>query len=148
MEKMDLLYKKALEIAKTAHEGQTDKGGKAYIEHPMRVAESVDTMELKTIALLHDVLEDTSVKREDLEKAGFTQHIIETVCDLTNDDDSYEGYLEYICRLKSNPMAVSIKMADLRDNMNLSRIPNPTERDYARMEKYKKAYAILESNEE
>ena len=67
---------------------------------------------------------------------------------MTNDDDSYEGYLEYICRLKSNPMAVSVKMADLRDNMNLSRIPNPTERDYARMEKYKKAYAILESNEE
>lgn len=147
MENMDLLYKKALEIAKTAHEGQTDKGGKAYIGHPIRVAQSVDTMELKIIALLHDVLEDTPVSREDLEKAGFTQHIIETVCALTKHDDSYEGYLEYIRRLKINPMAVTVKMADLRDNMNLSRIPNPTERDYVRMEKYKKAYAILEGNE-
>lgn len=144
MEVKDELLEKAYEIAKKAHQGQVDKAGRPYIEHPLHVAGDVEGIELKVIAMLHDVIEDTDWNKEDLIREGIPEELVEVVCLLTHDLIKYPGYMEYVKALSSNPMARKVKMADLRHNMDISRIPNPVNRDFKRLEKYKKAYAFLE----
>ena len=136
------MLEKAKEIAEKAHAGQVDKGGHPYILHPIRVMERCETEETKIIAILHDVMEDTDYTLEDLRKEGFANEILEALICLTHLER--EGYMEYIERVCQNPLAVRVKYADLQDNMDLSRIPNPTEKDHARLEKYKKAKARIE----
>ena len=129
-------------LAAFAHDGQTDKGGNPYINHPVAVAEKVDGEDLKVIALLHDVLEDTAVKYETLENL-FGKRIADAVDALTRKDgEAYEAFIDRVCR---NDLAKLVKLADLEHNMNLSRIPNPGERDLHRIEKYKKAHAVIET---
>ena len=136
------MLEKATRLAEKAHQGQLDKGGHPYILHPKRVAEKCATKTEKITALLHDVLEDSEYTLDDLRKEGFGEDILEALTYLTHRDG--EGYAEYIERICENPLAVRVKYADLQDNMDISRIPNPTERDYARLEKYKKALARIE----
>lgn len=137
------MLKHALEIAKNAHNGQTDKGGSDYFSsHILAVVNSVDGEMLKTIAALHDVVEDTDVTLEDLSKE-FPKAVVDAVDAMTHRKGI--KYFDYINIIKQNPLATEVKKADLRNNMDLSRIPAPTEKDYARVEKYKKAYAILEN---
>ncbi|MCL2178491.1 MAG: HD domain-containing protein [Proteobacteria bacterium] len=139
---LDELYVLAREIATKAHEGQLDKGGNPYIEHPIAVADSLERIEHKIIALLHDVLEDTALTKDDLKNDGFPDNIIESICVLTKKDSvSYEKYLFHI---KSDPDACHVKIADIKHNMEIRRIAHPTENDHVRMEKYKKALAFLE----
>lgn len=141
-EKLNELYILAEKIATQAHEGQTDKGGEPYINHPVAVADSLESTEHKIVALLHDVLEDTEVTADDLRAYGFTERIIKSIRILTkNDSESYEEYLSYV---KTDNMAWMVKRADLKHNMNIDRIPNPTEKDLERIEKYKKALTFLE----
>ncbi len=138
-----MLINKAIELAAKAHDGQLDKAGKPYIFHPLRVMLNVNGGEYEQCAaVLHDVLEDTDTTAGDLESEGFPKEIIDAVCLLTRTEG--EDYMEYVRRLKSNPIARAVKLADLADNMDMSRIKNPTARDYERLEKYKKAKAILE----
>lgn len=132
---------KAILIAAKAHDGQTDKGGNPYILHPIRLASKAKTTEESIVAVLHDVVEDSAVTLFDLKNAGFSLNIIEALDCLTRRAD--ETYEVFIKRIKFNPLATKVKLLDLEDNSDSSRIPNLTDKDYERIDKYKKAIAEL-----
>lgn len=142
MEQWNGLVEKALEIAQNAHEGQLDKGGRPYINHPITVAQKVQTPQEKIVALLHDVVEDTDVTLEDLRKV-FSEEIVTAVDLVTKKKGSDFSLDEYFAAIKSNSLARKVKLADLEHNMDMSRLPNPTEKDFRRLEKYKKYQAFL-----
>lgn len=136
-----LLYQKALAIAKDAHKGQVDKAGVAYIHHPLYVASLVEGELAKTVALLHDVVEDSAWTLEDLRMEGLPEEVVQSVGILTkNRDESYE---EYLMHVKQNPLARQVKLADLKHNSDLSRLANVTDRDRKRVAKYRQAIAFL-----
>ena len=130
----------ALQIAQKAHAGQVDKAGKDYILHPMTVASYMDTDTEKTIAYLHDVLEDTDVTVDALRKI-FPNEIEDTLITLTHRKD--ESYFEYIQRVSKSKLAKKVKVADLLHNLDITRIKEPTKQDYERLEKYKKSILYL-----
>ena len=130
----------ALQIAQKAHAGQVDKAGKDYILHPVTVASYMDTDIEKTIAYLHDVLEDTDVTVDALRKI-FPNEIVDTLITLTHRKD--ESYFEYIQRVSKSKLAKKVKVADLLHNLDITRIKEPTKQDYERLEKYKKAILYL-----
>lgn len=131
----------ALSIATQAHEGQLDKAGVDYIEHPIYVASQVDTEEEKAVALLHDVIEDSPVSAEELLQAGLPETVVTAVQVLTKKkEQDYQTYLETV---KKNPLARVVKLADLKHNSNLSRLSSITEKDRERLKKYKKAIDFL-----
>ena len=132
---------RALEIAAAAHSGQVDKSGVAYILHPITVAGLVETPEEKTVAYLHDVVEDTAVTLEDLRKEGFPDVIVEAVDAMTRrDGEQRDAYLK---RVKNDPIARKVKLADLTHNSDLSRIPDPKEKDIRRRDNYLKEMEYL-----
>jgi len=132
---------KAIKIALETHENQVDKGGETYILHPLRLMVQMPTEELQIIAVLHDVVEDSNYTFEYLIKEGFTTEVIEALRALTKQEN--EQYSDFIQRVKENPLATKVKIADLKDNSNLDRIQNPTEKDLERVKKYKKAIEFL-----
>ena len=138
---MDAL-EKALEIALKAHAGQKDQSGLPYILHPLRVMQNVTGYKPKIVALLHDVVEDTSYTLQDLEASGFSGEVIEAVDCLTR--RSHEDYFDYLERLAQNPIAVQVKIADLTDNLDVKRLKVITEKDRQRLNKYLKAMKILQ----
>ena len=142
--KYNQLLELAIKVATEAHAGQVDKGGKPYINHPQAVAASLTNTEYKIVAYLHDVCEDTSITFADLKDMGFTYRIVNSIRLLTKTDEL--TYEEYLRRLRMDSCARAVKMADLKHNMDITRIPNPSEKDYARIEKYKKSLAFLESS--
>ncbi len=142
--KYNQLLELAIKVATEAHAGQVDKGGKPYINHPQAVAASLTNTEYKIVAYLHDVCEDTSITFDDLKDMGFTYRIVNSIRLLTKTDEL--TYEEYLRRLRMDSCARAVKMADLKHNMDITRIPNPSEKDYARIEKYKKSLAFLESS--
>ena len=132
---------KAIELAKQHHKGQTDKAGKPYIEHPLRVMNQVESEEEKIVAVLHDIVEDTDISLNDLRNEGFSEEVVSAVECLTKQDG--ENYDSYIERISFNPLAVKIKLADLEDNRDLTRLPEVTDKDLERLEKYDKALEKL-----
>lgn len=147
MTNMDGLYRRAVEIATQVHRGQVDKGGKPYIEHPLTVAEQMTGTKQKIVAVLHDVMEDGDVTADDLLAEGFEKELVDAVCILTHTREIPVSYKDYIRQVKANPIARAVKIADLCHNLDLSRIPHPTDYDYERCERYKKALACLQSEE-
>ena len=142
MRRMKKLYlDRAIELAKQHHEGQTDKAGKPYIEHPLRVMSQVESEEEKIVAVLHDIVEDTDISLDDLRNEGFSEKVVSAVECLTKQDG--ENYDSYIERISFNPLAVKIKLADLEDNRDLTRLPEVTDKDLERIEKYDKALEKL-----
>ena len=137
-----MMLEKAILIALKAHNGQKDKAGKSYILHPLRVMLCFEKEEQQIVAVLHDVLEHSQITKQDLQKAGFCNEIIEAVVCLTKKER--ECYFDYIKRVKQNTIARAVKLADLEDNMNLERIQNITQEDVLRVEKYKKAKQMLQ----
>ena len=135
----------AIETAEKFHYGQTDKGGKPYINHPTAVAASLTNTEHKIVAYLHDIVEDTPVTLEDLLDIGFTYRIVNSIRLLTKNKEL--TYQEYQRRIRFDTTARAVKIADLKHNMDLSRIPQPCKNDYERLEKYKAALSFLESSE-
>ncbi len=133
--------KKAIILAYNAHMGQLDKNGLPYIFHPFHLAECMDSEEECIVALLHDVVEDTSVTIEELEKE-FSSDIIEAIKLLTHDKST--DYFEYIKKIKNNKIAKKVKIADLHNNSDLTRLSKISSKDLERCEKYKKALEILE----
>ncbi|MCU4336573.1 guanosine-3',5'-bis(diphosphate) 3'-pyrophosphohydrolase [Acinetobacter dispersus] len=131
----------AIAFAAKQHEGQVDKANAPYILHPLRVMLNVPSIEHKIIAVLHDILEDTDTRVEDLQALGFQTHIIEAIVALTKLDG--ESRIEAAQRTVQNPLARVVKLADITDNMDLSRIPSPTAKDFERMEQYQQVRAIL-----
>ena len=130
---------KALLVAIKAHQGQKDKGGKPYILHPIRVALNVKGKDEKIVALLHDVIEDTSFTIDDLDFLSEEQR--KALLLLTHDDNV--PYMEYITELKKNKIASKVKLKDLEQNMNLKRLKTVSDKDLKRLDKYKKAKEIL-----
>ncbi len=128
---------KAIRIAAIAHEGQTDKAGQPYIMHPLRVMFSRKDEIERICAVLHDVIEDTDISLADLRNEGFSQDVLTALDALTK--RTGENYEDFIERVIENNIACNVKLADLTDNMDLSRISNPTEEDFKRIEKYRKA---------
>ena len=139
------LTRKAIKLAFKAHEGQLDRAGLPYILHPLHVAEQMKDEDTCVIALLHDVIEDTDVTLEDLKEYGFTEVQVAGVESMTREDD--EDYFEYIRDVKKNPLAVKVKLEDLKHNSDVSRMIEVTDRDRQRLDKYKKAMEILLSEE-
>lgn len=134
------LYTLSFRIAAQAHRGQVDKGGRPYLLHPLAVARQVSGTESKILALLHDVPEDTDVSLEQLAPL-LPPQLLKSLKLLTRRPG--QPYSEYIEQLAQDPMAAQVKLADLTHNMDLRRIPHPTEKDFQRLEKYKKAYTYL-----
>ncbi|PWB35657.1 GTP pyrophosphokinase [Pseudomonas sp. SDI] len=134
---------RAIAVATKAHEGQQDKGGSAYILHPLRVMMRVCTPEQRIVAVLHDVLEDSTTSLADLARAGFNLKILAAVQALSRRGD--ESYEAFVFRLGSDPLARVVKLADLADNSDLSRIPLPGPEDLARLQRYQQASAYLQT---
>ncbi len=132
---------RALEIAAAAHAGQQDKAGQPYILHPIRVMLAVNTLDEKITAILHDTVEDTQVTCDDLADAGFSDDIINAVLALTKVDG--ESRMDAAKRAVEDTIARQVKLADVADNMDLSRIPNPTATDHARLEEYRCVRQVL-----
>jgi hypothetical protein len=137
---------KAIQIAAPAHEGQVDKQGLPYILHPLRVMDGVEGLDAKIVAVLHDVVEDTPVTFDDLEREGFTGEILAAIRCVTHAEG--ETYAEYVVRCRDNPIGRRVKLSDLADNTRLSRTivrPQELARDTARFAKYLLSYSFLTS---
>ena len=136
------MLEKAMILAAKGHMGQLDKGGHPYILHPVRVMLQCRTIEEKTVAMLHDLLEDTAYTEGDLREEGFPEEVIAAVVCLTKKEgEEYTAYVERICL---NKLAARVKLADLTDNMDLNRLPGLTPKDFQRLEKYLRAKIRVE----
>lgn len=133
---------RAIEIATLAHKGQLDKAGNEYIGHPLRVMEAGKTTEEKILGVLHDVVEDSNWTFDQLAAEGFSPQIIEALKCLTKLSDT-EPYDKFIKRVKTNPLAIAVKLNDLTDNMDIRRLPYLSDKDVKRLKKYLKAYKQL-----
>lgn len=131
----------AIIIATNVHAGQIDKGGNPYILHPLRVMLAVKGSDEMMAAVLHDVLEDSEMKASDLMAFMFSNAVIDAVVALTRNDG--ESYSDFISRVAKNEIATAVKIADLTDNLDLSRIKEPTKQDIERHRKYVAARAEL-----
>lgn len=138
---MQHLFEKAIMIATKAHAGQKDKAGAPYLLHVLRVMMSVEKMDEKIVALLHDVIEDSEITFEEIAYEGFPKKILKAVELLTKTES--KPYEDYIQEIKRNELARVVKLADLKDNMNLTRLKKVTETDKMRIKKYKEAYNLL-----
>lgn len=136
---------KAFIIMFKAHKGQKDKGGGAYFLHPLRVSLNIKDKRAKVIGLIHDVIEDSDkYKLSDFNFLDEEQ--VEALKTLTHDKSVH--YFDYIDKIKKNPLARTVKLSDLKDNMNLKRLKEITEKDRERFAKYEKARKILLDAEE
>ena len=140
MKKNELL-EKAIKIASNAHFGQKDKAGKPYIFHPLRVMERCTCIDEKIVAMIHDTIEDTEITANSLIKEGFPDYIVEAVQCLTRLEN--ESYQDFIHRVSQNHLATKVKIADLQDNLDLSRLSYISDSDFARINKYIKALDYL-----
>ena len=131
----------AISLAAKQHEGQVDKANAPYILHPLRVMLNTPTIEHKIVAVLHDILEDTETTIEDLYQFGFQEHIIDAIVALTKEQG--ETRLEAAQRARQNPIARVVKLADINDNMDLSRIQSPTIKDFERLKEYQQVRDLL-----
>ena len=136
------LINKAIDIAYSAHQGQRDKSGRPYFLHPVIVASQMSNEYETCTALLHDVIEDTNITLEELEKI-FPSEITQAISILTHKDGV--DYLDYIREIKRNPIARKVKLADLNHNMDITRLDNPEQLEgfNKRMKKYELAKQIL-----
>jgi len=132
---------KAILIAVRAHQNQQDKAGQTYILHPLRLMLKMDSETEMIAAVLHDVVEDSIWTVATLRKQGFSEEVLAVLDCLTRREQ--ETYDEFIERVKLNPTARKIKIADLEDNMAIKRISKPAEKDWERLKKYHRAWLAL-----
>lgn len=143
---MSITLERTIALAAEAHGGQVDKGGAPYILHPLRVMLAQATIEAKIVGVMHDVIEDgEGWGFERLAAEGFTDEMIEALRSVTKVEG--EEYEDFVRRAAANPIGRLVKLADLRDNLDLGRIPVPAAEDLRRAEKYKAAVKLLEGNE-
>lgn len=134
---------RAIAIAAQAHAGQVDKAGAPYVLHPLRMMLQLASNDERIVAVLHDVCEDCpGWSFERLRDEGFAPQVIAALDAVTRRDD--ETYEDFVRRAAADPIGRSVKLVDLRDNSDLSRIAAPTERDFERLEKYRRAIMIIE----
>lgn len=146
----------AYDIMEIAHKGQYDKGGNAYFLHPFRVSQEVknhfhgwssdfDKFIAECVGLLHDVIEDSNITADDLVNEGFEHAIVNRVVRMTRKEG--ESYMDYIKRIGEDNICRIVKMCDLKDNMDITRLETVTDKDFDRLKKYHKAYKYLKSLE-
>lgn len=135
---------RAIALAATAHAGQVDKAGAPYILHPLRVMLAVSGAETQIVAVLHDVIEDTTITFDFLRKEGFSEVVLVALEALTKRPG--ESRLAAAERAVVNPLARLVKIADVSDNMNLKRLPQPSEKDFQRLAEYQKVLALLQAH--
>ena len=133
---------RAIEIATEAHRGQLDKAGNDYISHPLRVMAAGTSINEKIVGVLHDVVEDTDWTFEMLAAEGFSDEVIDALRCVTKLSEN-ESYDKFIARVKTNSLAVAVKLNDLSDNMDIRRLPYLSDKDVKRLKKYLKAYKQL-----
>lgn len=138
------MTKKALKLSFEAHKNQIDKSGMPYVYHPFHLAEQMIDEDTTIVALLHDVVEDTDYSLDDLSSIGFSDKIIDAISLMTHDKNI--PYMDYVAQIAKNLVAKAVKLADLRHNSDLTRLDAVTDKDLKRMEKYKKAIALLENS--
>lgn len=138
------MTKKALKLSFEAHKNQVDKSGMPYVFHPFHLAEQMKDVQTTIVALLHDIFEDTDYSLDDLSLMGFGDKIIEAISLMTHDKNI--PYMDYVVQISKNQIAKAVKLADLKHNSDLTRLDAVTDKDLKRMEKYKKAIALLENS--
>ncbi len=139
------LTKKALRIAFDVHKEQTDKTGLPYIYHPFHLAEQMEDEATVCVALLHDVVEDGNITFEFLRESGFPEEIVSAVALLTHDENT--PYMEYVKNIRTNQIAKTVKLADLKHNSDLTRLSVIDDKAVARRQKYRTAISLLEESE-
>ncbi len=137
----------AILLAALLHKGQRDKAGAPYILHPLRVMldSTLTTDTERIVAVLHDVVEDGGINLAKLSELGYASEIVkgvELLTKLPHEENDYDAFIQRICN--GPELARKVKLADLRDNADLSRIAHPTERDFKRQEKYLRAINVIE----
>lgn len=133
---------RALAIAEQAHAGQVDRGGVAYVFHPLHLALAAADDDERCVALLHDVLEDTEVTAAELLSAGLSPRLVRAIEVLSRRVD--EDYAAFIERVGRDRLASRVKLLDLAHNSDTTRLPGePTAADLARLQKYQAAAARL-----
>jgi (p)ppGpp synthase/HD superfamily hydrolase len=132
---------RAIAIAAAAHAGQTDKAGQPYILHPLKVMLRLQGAHERMAAVLHDVVEDTPVTLDELAKEGFDPQVLAAVEALTKRPG--ETRLQAAARAARHPVALVVKLADNAENMDLSRIAKPTDKDHARLQEYQAVRELL-----
>ncbi len=137
---MDII-EKSLQIALEAYAGKKDKAGKTYILHPLRIMGNMQTEEEMSVALLHDVIEDSEFTAKDLLDRGIPSNVVDAVSLLTKVKG--QNYEQFIQAILSNSLAVKIKKADIEDNINILRLNEVTSSDLERIAKYHKAWKLL-----
>ena len=142
---MDII-EKSLEIALKAHAGKKDKAGDVYILHPLRIMMHMRTKEEMSVAILHDVIEDSDYTAEDLLSEGIPKNIVNAVILLTKVDG--ENYEKFIKNLSKNKLSLNVKKSDIEDNINMLRLNVIDNIDIKRMKKYHKAWKILKKEDE
>jgi len=136
----------AIALAAEAHAGQTDKAGAPYVLHLLRVMQAQDTKEAMMAGVLHDLVEDTKFDFDDLRGRGYPDEVIEALRHVTKRAD--EPYEEFAHRAGQHPIARQVKIADLEDNMDVTRLDSVTEKDAQRLAKYRRAHKkLVEQNE-
>ena len=135
------LIERSLNIALRAYAGKTDKAGREYIHHPLRVMAKMKTDLEMSVALLHDVIEDSDITAEQLLAEGIPAEVVEAVvCVSKNENESYQ---DFVARAKKNKLAAKIKIADIEDNIDVLRLASLDETDLARIKKYHSAWLFL-----
>lgn len=135
------LYVKAMNIMLRQHYGQKDKAGHDYYFRPVRVSVECYGTDEKIVALLHDAIEDTGLTVDELRKAGFSEDIIKAILSVTRQKN--ETYAKFIERVKQNNLSISVKLRDLEDNMDITRLTDLTNKDFRRLNKYLHSWRYL-----
>lgn len=135
----------ALRIAVRVHAGAVDKAGQPYILHPLRVMLRLSTETERVVAVLHDVVEDSDVTLDDLRREGFSDEVIDAVDHVTRrEGETYETFIE---RIAPHPLARRVKLADLEDNMDVTRLVVLDERGAERLQRYLRSWHRLRAAE-
>lgn len=133
---------RAIAIAADAHAGQLDRAGAPYVLHPLRVMDASESEVERMVAVLHDVVEDSAWTLDGLRAEGFSEEVVSAIDAVSRREG--EPYMEFVERAAAHPLGARIKRADLLDNLDPSRISNPTAEDYERLHRYLRALALLD----
>ncbi len=139
------LTMQAMVLCFAAHKNQSDKSGVPYVFHPIHLAEQMPDEYTTVTALLHDVVEDTDYTLDDLRNMGYPEAVISALSLLTHEDGT--PYMEYVAAIRENPIARTVKLADLRHNSDLTRLRVVDDAALARVAKYREARELLEKDE-
>ena len=135
----------AIILAAEAHRGQQDKAGRPYILHPLSVMLKMQTADERTTAVLHDVIEDSPTTLDDLRQLGYSERVLTAVDHLTRREG--EDAEAFVRRAAEDPLARTVKVGDLEDNMDVTRLKKITNADRERLERYERAMAYIRSLE-